>query len=215
MEKIDALGFIEVIGLVPAIEAADAMVKTASVRLLRQYEVRPGLVTVVAEGNLAACRAAVDAGTAAAGRIGTVVANHVIPRPDGDTENMVLTLIGRPDPKHTTRPEGNCKGTEQPAPAVAPTQRKAAKPIVEKAKKAKPVVVKATGVEGLTSAEMERVIAFIASGTRGRSWNDLTRNFPAEAGRLRAALEAAVRSGILEKIGARYRAPKGADRLTE
>ena len=96
MDTLNALGFIEVYGLAAGIEAADAMVKGAWVRLLRQYEVHPGLITVTVEGDLAACRAAVAAGVAAASRVGTVIASNVIGRPDGDTGTMVLDLIPRP-----------------------------------------------------------------------------------------------------------------------
>ena len=91
--KIDALGFVEVIGYVTGIEAADAMLKTADVRLLAVHEVNPGLITVEVEGDLAACRAAVNAGRAAAERIGTVLVTHVIGRPDPDTEYMALSHI--------------------------------------------------------------------------------------------------------------------------
>ncbi|WP_434778413.1 BMC domain-containing protein [Neisseria sp. Ec49-e6-T10] len=93
MKVIDSLGFIEVLGFVAGIEAADAMLKSASVRLIRQHEVHPGLVTLVIEGDLAACRAAVNAGSAAASRVGVVLGSHVIGRPDGDTESMILNLI--------------------------------------------------------------------------------------------------------------------------
>lgn len=92
--KIDALGFVELLGYVAAIEAADAMLKTADVRLLAVHEVNPGLITVQVEGNLAACRVAVNAGRASAERVGTVIATHVIGRPDPDTEDMVLHHIG-------------------------------------------------------------------------------------------------------------------------
>ena len=60
--KIDALGFLEVRGLVAAIEAADAMLKAADVKLIRSHQVDPRFFTLVVEGDLAACRAAVDAG---------------------------------------------------------------------------------------------------------------------------------------------------------
>jgi ethanolamine utilization protein EutK len=96
VNTINALGFIEVHGLVAGVEAADAMLKSAQVRLLRQYEVRPGLITVAVEGDLAACRAAVAAGLAAASRVGDVIAGNVIGRPDTDTETMVMALIPRP-----------------------------------------------------------------------------------------------------------------------
>lgn len=92
--KIDALGFVELLGYVAAVEAADAMLKTADVRLLAVHEVNPGLITVQVEGNLAACRVAVNAGRAAAERVGTVIATHVIGRPDPDIEDMVLHHMG-------------------------------------------------------------------------------------------------------------------------
>jgi len=96
VNTIHALGFVEVYGLATGIEAADAMLKSAQVRLLRQYEVHPGLITLTIEGDLAACRAAVSAGVAAASRIGTVISSNVMGRPDEDTETMVLDLIPKP-----------------------------------------------------------------------------------------------------------------------
>jgi ethanolamine utilization protein EutM len=89
-----ALGLIETRGLVGAIEAADAMVKTANVRLIGKEIVRDGLVTVEVIGEVAAVKAAVDAGAAAAARVGTLVSQHVIPRPIDDIEPL---LAGRPE----------------------------------------------------------------------------------------------------------------------
>jgi len=77
-----ALGLLETHGLVAAIEAADAMLKAADVRLVRQQRTVPGLVTHLVAGETAAVQSAVDAGAAAAERVGRVVARHVIPRPD-------------------------------------------------------------------------------------------------------------------------------------
>ncbi len=78
--EVTALGMIETIGLVSAIEAADAGLKAANVRLLGTDYVRGGLVMVRFEGEVAAVQAAVDAGTWAAQRVGTVFSTHVIPR---------------------------------------------------------------------------------------------------------------------------------------
>ena len=80
MESVTALGMIETIGLVSAIEAADAGLKAAQVRLLGTDYVRGGLVMVRFEGEVAAVKAAVDAGAAAAQRVGKVFSAHVIPR---------------------------------------------------------------------------------------------------------------------------------------
>jgi microcompartment protein CcmL/EutN len=77
----EALGLIETRGLVGAIEAADAGLKAAHVRLLGTEKADAGLVTVKFLGETAAVKAAVDAGAAAAGRVGQLVSVHVIPRP--------------------------------------------------------------------------------------------------------------------------------------
>lgn len=84
-----ALGLIETKGLVGAIEAADAMTKAAEVQLIGKERTGGGLITIKIIGDVAAVRAAVDAGTAAAQRIGELVSSHVIPRPDSDTEALI------------------------------------------------------------------------------------------------------------------------------
>ena len=87
-----ALGMIETRGLVASIEAADAMVKAANVTLTCKEHVGGGLVTVMVRGDVGAVKAAVDAGGAAASRLGEVIALHVIPRPHGDVEKLLPTL---------------------------------------------------------------------------------------------------------------------------
>jgi ethanolamine utilization protein EutM len=77
-----ALGMIETIGLVGAVEAADAMLKAANVALLGKTHAEGGLVAVLVEGEVGAVKAAVDAGAAAAKQVGELFAVHVIPRPD-------------------------------------------------------------------------------------------------------------------------------------
>jgi ethanolamine utilization protein EutM len=85
----DALGMVETRGLVGAVEAADAMVKAADVRLVGKVRVSGGLVTVLVRGEVGAVKAAVDAGAAAAKRVGELVAVHVIPRPDEEVESVL------------------------------------------------------------------------------------------------------------------------------
>jgi ethanolamine utilization protein EutM len=85
-----ALGLIETRGLVGAIEAADAMVKAANVKLLGREQIGGGLVTVMVRGDVGAVKAATDAGAAAAGKIGEVVSVHVIPRPHEDVETILI-----------------------------------------------------------------------------------------------------------------------------
>lgn len=84
-----ALGMIETRGLIGSIEAADAMIKSADVRLVRQEKVDGALVTVLVEGDVGAVQAAIEAGREAAKRVGELVASHVIPRPD-DEVHLIL-----------------------------------------------------------------------------------------------------------------------------
>ena len=88
----EALGMVETKGLVGAIEAADAMVKAANVSLVGYEKIGSGLVTVMVRGDVGATKAAVEAGSAAAAIVGTVVSTHVIPRPHADTEKIIPTI---------------------------------------------------------------------------------------------------------------------------
>lgn len=88
MEK-QALGMVETKGLIGAVEAADAMVKAANVRLIGKEQIGSGLVTVMVRGDVGAVKASVDAGAAAAKRVGELVSVHVIPRPHDDVENIL------------------------------------------------------------------------------------------------------------------------------
>ena len=91
MEK-QALGMFETKGLVGSIEAADAMVKAANVHLIGKVHVGGGLVTVMVRGDVGAVKAAVEAGGAAAKRVGELVSVHVIPRPHEDVEAILPKL---------------------------------------------------------------------------------------------------------------------------
>lgn len=109
-----ALGLIETRGLVGAIEAADVMLKTANVRLIGKEIVRDGLVTVEIVGEVAAVKAAVEAGATAASRVGELVSQHVIPRPVDDIEDILVRQLSG--------------STEPPKPLPAPRPRKQALP---------------------------------------------------------------------------------------
>lgn len=84
-----ALGLIETKGLVGSIEAADAMVKAANVKLIGKEQIGGGYVTVMVRGDVGAVKAATDAGAAAASKIGELVSVHVIPRPHSDIESIL------------------------------------------------------------------------------------------------------------------------------
>lgn len=85
----NALGMVETMGLVGAIEAADAMVKAANVRLIGKERIGGGYVTVMVRGEVAAVKSATDAGAAAAARVGELKSVHVIPRPHVDVETIL------------------------------------------------------------------------------------------------------------------------------
>lgn len=87
--SLDALGMVETRGLIGAIEAADAMVKAANVRLLGKEKIGGGFVTVMVRGDVGAVKAATDAGAAAADKVGELVSVHVIPRPHSDVESIL------------------------------------------------------------------------------------------------------------------------------
>ena len=92
----NALGMIETKGLVGAIEAADAMVKSANVQLVGKEQVGGGLVTVMVRGDVGAVKAATDAGAAAAEKVGELISVHVIARPHTEVDTIL------PMGKHST-----------------------------------------------------------------------------------------------------------------
>ena len=92
--NLEALGMIETKGLVALIEASDAMLKSANVTLIGWQKIGSGLVTALVVGDVAAVKAAVDAGAAAASRVGEVVGVQVLPRPHEDL-GAVLPLAGK------------------------------------------------------------------------------------------------------------------------
>jgi ethanolamine utilization protein EutM len=89
----EALGMIETKGLVATIEAADAMVKAANVVLVGYEKIGAGFVTAIVRGDVAAVKAATDAGAAAARRVGELVGVHVIPRPHGSVDEVMPVML--------------------------------------------------------------------------------------------------------------------------
>lgn len=87
-----ALGMVETKGVVGAVEAADAMVKAANVTLIGKVKVGGALVTVMVRGDVGAVKASVDAGAAAAERVGELISCHVIPRPHPELEEILPKL---------------------------------------------------------------------------------------------------------------------------
>jgi microcompartment protein CcmL/EutN len=91
----DALGMIETRGFAAMVEASDAMVKAANVELIGFQQIGGGYVTAIVRGDVAACRAAVDAGSRAAEKVGEIVTTHVIPRPH-ESVDAALPLGRKP-----------------------------------------------------------------------------------------------------------------------
>lgn len=115
----EALGMIETYGFVPAIEAADAMVKAANVHLQGLDFVKGGLVMVSVCGDVGAVKAATDAGAAAAQRVGSVVSCHVIPRIDRDAERILYSKKSSPLPsKPVVEPQASKISVSSPPPVV-------------------------------------------------------------------------------------------------
>jgi ethanolamine utilization protein EutM len=92
----EALGMIETKGLVPLVEASDAMLKAANVTLIGWQKIGSGMVTALVVGDVAAVKAAVDAGSAAAARVGEVVGVQVIPRPHEDLGGVLPITSKKP-----------------------------------------------------------------------------------------------------------------------
>lgn len=112
-----ALGLIETKGLVGAIEAADAMCKAANVKLISKEKVTGALMVVKVEGEVAAVKSAVDAGAAAAQRVGELVSAHVIPRPDDQIESIMYETDAEDGSSKKSSPGKRASETQESNPA--------------------------------------------------------------------------------------------------
>ena len=107
-----ALGLLETHGLVAGIEAADAMLKTAEVRLVSIEQTIPALITIKIVGDVASVQASVDAGRAAAERVGRVVSAHMIPRPAAEVRAM-MELDGPRKPRTSSSSSSSSSAPKQ------------------------------------------------------------------------------------------------------
>jgi ethanolamine utilization protein EutM len=118
MEMLEyALGMVETRGLVGSVEAADVMVKTANVHILGTEYIRNGMVTVMIVGEVAAVKAAVDAASAAAARVGQLVSTHVIPRPAAEVESILKKIQKQAATEEPKQVEPKTKGGRPQKPA--------------------------------------------------------------------------------------------------
>ncbi len=170
-------GFIETRGFVASIEAADAMVKAAKVEIIKWRKVGGALVTVFVQGDLDACQAAVDAGKAAAMRVGDLVSAHVIPRPFPDIEDQVSEI--------TTSRRG--AGRKRKA------EKDAAKKInAEKEKPAQPI------------SKEEEVIQLLREHPQGLTLDEVARVVSLERAAVRKLLKSLMDGERVEKVQQRY-----------
>ncbi len=152
-----ALGLIETKGLVGAIETADAMTKTANVQLIGKEYAKGGLVTIKIMGETAAVKAAVDAGAAAAQRVGQLISVHVIPRPDDQTDLIVFDqAITKTDPNGFSSPSSESaikkRGRKKKAePTLFDISEQSKKEFVD------PKTLDYTELEGMTVEELRRL----------------------------------------------------------
>ena len=185
-DNINSLGYVEVRGLAAAIETADAMLKCAEVRLLRQLLRDPMQTTITVEGSLGACRAAVDAGQAAATRMDALVACLVMGRPARDTAEFVLRLAeaGR-EPFGQWSPRVSSK-------RVPKTTRPPAPPEIKKTE----------------DGDDEKLLAALAGTIGGYGARSLAHRVGGTAASVRQRLDALCDRGQVLKSGARYRLAK-------
>ncbi|MDY4036620.1 MAG: BMC domain-containing protein [Candidatus Pseudoscilispira sp.] len=166
-----ALGMIETKGLIGAIESADTMLKAAEVTLLEKTHIGGGLVTVCVVGDVGAVKAAVDAGAAAAQRVGELISVHVIPRPHSSLDGLIVNvhpLVQDPEPEDPDPEDPDPSDTEPPAPGPGresaveeesePTEAEAPVKPAEEAKKAD------SGVEKIEEKrEIEKAVTKVSA----------------------------------------------------
>lgn len=177
---INALGLLEVDGMVAAVDAADAMLKAANVRLLSHQVLDPGRLTLVVEGDLAACRAALDAGSAAAARTGRVVSRKEIGRPDDDTQWLIGGFTRQPKKPEPKKPEQKPEVKSNEAP--------------EKTQEA-----------SVSSESSDELLALLTSVRQGVTAGEVAAHFGWSLDEARKALEQLFSDGALRKRSSRYR----------
>lgn len=184
-----ALGLVETKGFVGATEAADAMVKAAPVTILRKEYAEGGLVTILIQGDVAAVKAATDAGAVAAAKVGELVAVHVIPRPHDATDRLLDVLPG--DRRLGSFPVGHALGGR---PDRARGGRAASG---ERAP--------AAGETGPNGELERRALAGIRrAGREGIGLPDLGEALDVEWRRLIAPVKRLLDRGAIEKVESRY-----------
>lgn len=183
-------GFIETKGLVGAVEAADAMLKTANVKIIGYRQIGGGLVTVIIEGDLAACQAAVDAGGAAAERIGELFSVNIIARPLEDAEIFVSQNFSKKTSSQDSAAEINNQ-TRQAEPQKEP------KPVARR--KGQKTAVKLTKVQ----SESE-ILALLKKNPKGLTLQQITKQTKEDPVNIRILVKKLIEAEKIDKIQNRY-----------
>lgn len=201
-----ALGMIETRGFVGATEAADAMVKAAAVTIVKKEYAEGGLVTILVRGDVAAVKAATDAGAVAAARVGELVSVHVIARPHDATGLLLDVLPGNRkigtypiDHDLTGRPGGGAPAKRAAAPkksAPAPTPRPRATPPATPPRESAPAAT--------DDLQARAESAIRQAGDRGVTLQELGASLGVDWRRLIGPVKALLDRGRAEKVESRY-----------
>lgn len=223
-------GFVETRGYVAAIEAADAMVKTAKVDIIKWRKAGGALVMVIVKGELDACRAAVDAGSAAADRIGELVSANVIPNPYGDTSLLIEQYLGGRKKKQQAKKPSQIqkKKAAHVSPKVEEARKqvpapKKSKPVSRKTRTAQPTIKKpaltktkpttkskvastktARPKKGASFSPQERLLSLITVTPAGITVNQLAEEFNKPVAKVRQLIKKLMDRNVIEKVQKRY-----------
>ena len=182
-------GFIETKGFTAAVEAADAMLKAAKVDLVKWHKTGSAMVIIIIQGDLAACQAAVSAGSAAASLTGELVSYNIIARPFDDTYTLVKDLIG--GPRKTAE-------IKQPVPEEPPktVPKKSVRAAANKVKLAD------TSTEG-------KILAYLKSKESGANLQDISKHIKMTTIQTRLLIKELLDTARIEKIRNLYFLVKG------
>jgi len=183
-------GFIETRGYVAAIEAADAMAKAADVELVRWRKSGGALVVVIIRGELGACKAAVDAGSVAANRIGQLVSAHIIPNPFEDTETLVTRYL---DGKKKKQQAASVVSASDPV-----------SPVKVKRKKSSKSPFKSTTPVKKPSMPKEKLLFLLASKREGFTLKQIAEELHEAENMVRKMLKKMMDQQLVEKVQKRY-----------
>jgi len=180
-------GYVETLGFVGALEAADAMLKAAKVKLVDKREIGFGLVTVIIEGQLGAVQASVDAGCVAAERIGQLISSNVIPRPYTEADFFSVTPIKKETKTITTVKKVETEFIQK--------EKKAKKPKREPTKTVK---------KSISNPEQQIINALKKVRKEGASLNEISKLLEMDQAVTRVILKELLDKETIEKVQQKY-----------